>query len=175
MPAALIGATVRASLRAQVDHIFDLAVVMANLNHMLCRDTQDSEFVTLFYGVLDLRRRRLTYCNAGHPPALLLRDGAVSQLANDNMLLGVLAEAEYTQGVVDLQPEDRLLIYTDGLMDAENFKGEHFGNERIMEAFTRPATTARAASDHILWEMRRFMGLAKRADDVTFIQARITE
>ena len=56
---------------------------------MLCRDTKSGEFVTLFYGVLDARSLRFTYCNAGHPPGLVLRNGEVIELQSDNMVLGL--------------------------------------------------------------------------------------
>ena len=74
-------ASVRAFLRAQVDNVYYLYEVIRRINLMLCRDTKPGEFVTLFYGVLDARTRRFTYCNAGHPPGLVLRDGKVIELA----------------------------------------------------------------------------------------------
>ena len=89
--------------------------VMRRVNLMLFRDTKDKEFVTLFYGVLDARTRRLTYSNAGHPPGLLLRDGKVSELPGGNMVLGVDPNEPYTQAVLDLRSNDVLLLYTDGL------------------------------------------------------------
>ncbi len=76
VPASLIMASVRASLRAQIDNIYYLYEVVRRVNLMLCRDTTSSEFVTLFYGVLDARTKLFTYCNAGHPSALVLRGGA---------------------------------------------------------------------------------------------------
>src|SRR5437588_10900930 len=75
VPASLIMASVRAFLRAQVDNVYYLYEVVRRINLMLYRDTKDQEFVTLFYGVLDARNRRLTYTNAGQHPGLLLRDG----------------------------------------------------------------------------------------------------
>src|SRR3954467_9016181 len=75
VPASLIMASVRAALRAHVDNVYYLYEVLHRVNLMLCRDTRPEEFVTLFYGVLDTKNRRLTYCNAGHPPGLLMRDG----------------------------------------------------------------------------------------------------
>src|SRR5262249_28945715 len=65
VPASLIMASIRASLRAYVDNVYYLYEVMRRVNLMLCRDTKPGEFVTLFYGVLDIHNRRLTYCNAG--------------------------------------------------------------------------------------------------------------
>src|SRR3954469_4196969 len=89
VPASLIMASVRAALRAQVDNVYYLYEVIRRLNLMIHRDSKPTEFVTLFYGVLDANNRRLTYCNAGHPPGLLLRDGQIIELSSDNMVLGV--------------------------------------------------------------------------------------
>jgi sigma-B regulation protein RsbU (phosphoserine phosphatase) len=176
VPASLVMATVRAALRAQVDNVYYLYEVVRRLNVMLVRDTQPHEFVTLFYGVLDARNRRLTYCNAGHPPAVLLRDGQVTELTTDNMVLGVVEEEAYTQAFVDLRPGDTLLMYTDGLPDAVNFKGDRFGRQRIVEALKKYGPTMESSeqvAQNILWDMRRFVGLAERADDVTMIVVKV--
>src|SRR5437762_1344346 len=112
VPASLIMASVRAALRAQVDNVYYLYEVMRRINVMLCRDTEDVEFVTLFYGVYDARIKRLTYCNAGHPPPFLLRGGKIIELGSDNMVLGVNPDEPYTQSIIDLKSADQLLIYT---------------------------------------------------------------
>jgi sigma-B regulation protein RsbU (phosphoserine phosphatase) len=174
VPASLIMASVRAALRAQVDNVYYLYEVMSRLNKMLFRDTKASEFVTLFYGVLDTRNRRFTYCNAGHPPAMLLRDGKITELTTDNMVLGIDPNEAFRQQFIDLKPNDLLLLYTDGLPDAMNFKDETFGHKRIVEAFAKGGATAETVAQGILWDMRRFVGMTRRTDDVTMIVARIT-
>ncbi len=173
VPASLIMATVRAFLRAQVDYVYYLYEVVRRINLMLCRDTQLGEFVTLFYGVLDARTLRFTYCNAGHPAALLLRGGKVIALEGENMVLGVNPEELYKQSIVQLQKNDVLLLYTDGLTDTMNFDQETFGRVRLIEALERGGETAEIITQNVLWEMRKFAGLAKRTDDVTLIVARI--
>ncbi len=173
VPASLTMAAVRAALRAQVDNLYYLYEVVQRINLMLCRDSSPGEFVTLFYGVLDGRNRRFTYCNAGHPPAMILRDGKIIELNSDNMVLGVDADEKYVQSLTDLHVGDTLLLYTDGLMDAMNFQQERFGKQRIIEAFTQGGPTAEAISDNILWSLRRFTGLAKPTDDVTMIVAKV--
>ena len=173
VPASLIMASVRAALRAQVDNLYYLDEVLRRLNTMLWRDNVASDFVTLFYGVLDARNRRLTYCNAGHPPPLLLREDKIIELATDNMVLGVDPEEPYTQSILDLKSDDLLLLYTDGVYDAANFKQERFGRERIKQAFLKGGPSAEVVAQHVLWEMRRFAGLTDRTDDVTMIVAKV--
>src|SRR6185503_952824 len=107
----------------------------------------------------------LTYCNAGHPPGLLLRGGKIIELSADNMVLGVDPDEQYKQSIVQLEPDDVLLLYTDGLTDAMNFKQEPFGRTRVLEAFKQGGPTADVVAQHILWEMRKFVGMAKRTDD----------
>ena len=173
VPASLIMASVRAALRAHVDNVYYLYEVIRRINVMVYRDTKPSEFVTLFYGVLDARSKRFTYCNAGHPPGLLLREGKVIELASDNMVLGVDPNEEYKQSIIDLKSGDILLLYTDGLPDAMNFKQETFGRQRLAEAFKKGGETAEIVSQNILWELRKFVGMSKRTDDVTMIVARV--
>ncbi|MGD0389221.1 MAG: SpoIIE family protein phosphatase [Tepidisphaeraceae bacterium] len=174
VPASLTMAAVRAALRAQVDNVYYLYEVLRRINLMLCRDSSPGEFVTLFYGVLDGRNRRLTYCNAGHPPAMILRDGKIIELNSDNMVLGVDAQEKYVQSLVDLRVGDTLLLYTDGLMDAMNFEQERFGRQRVIEAFAPGGASAEAIVQSILWSQRRFTGLAKPTDDVTMIVAKVS-
>jgi sigma-B regulation protein RsbU (phosphoserine phosphatase) len=173
IPASLIMASVRAALRAQIDNLYYLYEVIRRVNLMCCRDTKVGEFVTLFYGVYDATNRRLTYCNAGHPPPMVLRDGKMIELRSDNLVLGVDPAEVYTQSIFDLKPGDLLLLYTDGLCDAMNFNQETFGRARLIEAFKKGGETAEAVAHNILWEMRRFAGLTKRTDDITMIVAKV--
>jgi sigma-B regulation protein RsbU (phosphoserine phosphatase) len=173
VPASLIMASVRAFLRAQVDNVYYLYEVVKRINLMLCRDTKPGEFVTLFYGVLDAGNNRFTYCNAGHPPAMVLRGGQVFELESDNMVLGVEEGEEYKQTFIDLKSGDMLLLYTDGLADARNFDSESFGRQRIIEAFQRGGATAEIVAQNLLWEMRKFAGMSKPTDDVTMIVVRV--
>lgn len=174
VPASLTMAAVRAALRAQVDNLYYLYDVVQRINLMLCRDSSPEEFVTLFYGVLDGRSRRFTYCNAGHPPALILREGKIIELGGDNMVLGVDADEKYVQSLIDMQVGDTLLLYTDGLTDAMNFEQERFEKKRVVEVFAQGGPSAQAIIDNMLWSMRRFTGLAKPTDDVTMIVAKVT-
>jgi phosphoserine phosphatase RsbU/P len=173
VPASLIMASVRAALRAQVDNVYYLYEVIRRVNAMCCRDTRVGEFVTLFYGVLDAQAKRLTYCNAGHPPGLLLRGGEIIELKNDNMVLGVSPDESYSQAVIDLVAGDLVLLYTDGLTDAMNFADQVYGRARLVEAFKKAGPTAESVTQNILWDMRRFVGLTNPTDDITMIVVRV--
>ncbi|MEA2736407.1 MAG: phosphoserine phosphatase RsbU/P [Humisphaera sp.] len=174
VPASLTMASVRAALRAQVDNVYYLYEVMGRLNQMLVRDTKETEFVTLFYGVYNAASRRFTYCNAGHAPPMILRDEKIIELATDNMVLGVNADEPYKQNLMELKRGDIVLIYTDGVTDAMNFNKEPFGKQRLIEAFQKGGATAEVVAQNVLWELRKFVGISKRTDDVTMIVARVT-
>lgn len=174
--ASLLMASVRASLRAYAQDVYDLDEVIARVNTALCRDTLDNEFVTLWYGTLDAMTLRLTYCNAGHEPALLLRDDRIHLLDAGGMIIGVDRTQTYEKGLVDLRPGDLLLLFTDGLVDAFNHQGERFGRRRIEMALR--AAAQKNASDglnHILWEMRNFTGLRRASDDTTVVLIKVNE
>jgi sigma-B regulation protein RsbU (phosphoserine phosphatase) len=173
VPASLIMASVRAALRAQVDNVYYLYEVIRRVNVMLYRDTTASEFVTLFYGVLDARNKQFTFCNAGHPPGLILRNGEIIELTADNMVLGIDPDEQYRQNVVQLHTGDILLLYTDGLTDAMNFNEEIFGRQRLLEAFKKGGDTAEQVTENILWEVRKHVGIANPTDDITMIVARM--
>jgi phosphoserine phosphatase RsbU/P len=176
VPASLIMATVRSALRAQVDNVYYLSEVLRRMNLMLCRDTQNTEFVTLFYGVLDARNKRLTYCNAGHHPAMLLREGQLRELGAGNegsIVLGVLENEAFKQNFIDLKTGDDLLLFTDGLIEARNFGEEQYGKQRIIDSLKKPAPNADGTAKNILWDLRRFTGFKRNDDDVTIVTARV--
>jgi sigma-B regulation protein RsbU (phosphoserine phosphatase) len=175
--ASLLMASVRATLRAYAQEVYDLDEVITRVNKFMCRDSREGEFVTLFYGVLDPVRKRLTYCNAGHEPPLLLRDGRFQPLEAGGMILGIDPDQRYEKGFVDLRPGDAVVLFTDGLTEALNFSNQAFGRRRVRSAIRESATqpTAADALGHVLWHMRNFTGLSNRTDDTTLVVLRATE
>ena len=108
--------------------------VLRKLNQRLMQwNQQQSTFVTMFYAVYDEEEERLYFANAGHPPALLLRaDGQVEELEGTGIPLGVLDESEWGERQTALAQGERLLMYSDGLLEARNEHGEDYGMERLM-------------------------------------------
>ena len=172
--AGLLMASVRTALRAFAQDLYHLDHVIARVNNALERDTIDREFATLFYGVLDPRRLRLTYCNAGHDPPMLLRDGAIQYLDVGGMMVGVSPDHRYDKAVIELQAGDLLLLHSDGLSDTLNFQQQRFGRDRIESALRQTAAlNAEAAMGHILWQMRCFTGLNDPTDDTTVVVIKV--
>ncbi|MCK4850633.1 MAG: SpoIIE family protein phosphatase [Phycisphaerae bacterium] len=178
--ASLRMASTRATLRAQVGKVFEISEVMQNVNEAFCRDVDPEDmvtpFVSMFYGVVDMGNRRMTYANAGHEPPLLLREGKVVHLGEGGPVLGIDLASTYYQDVVELQDGDVLVICTDGLIEAMNFQAEQFGSKRVLAAArAKVKDSAEHIAKHILWEMRRFTGLTERMDDITIVVAKIGE
>lgn len=174
--ASLLMASIRASLRAHASNIYDMSEVLSRVNRDLCEDVLTSDFATLFYGVLDWRLRRLTYCNAGHPAPLLFRGGQFRALSVGGMVIGVEPAAKYRQEFVALQGGDLVLAFTDGVVEALNFADEAFGRERLEKAIRTAVDQGQSAEGlcrHVLWEVRRFAGLQSRFDDLTLLAIKV--
>lgn len=176
--ASLLMASTRSSLRAHAAHLSDLSEILSAVNVDLWRESEAGDFVTLFFGVLDAKRKTLTYCSAGHEPVLLVRNGQVSELPGGSGVLGMDEEMPFHQETLGLESGDILNIFTDGLPEAIDFHDDAFGRERVHNAVLeacRQRRTAKGIGKFILWEMRRFAGLQTRSDDLTMVTIRIRD
>lgn len=175
IPASLIMASFRAFLRAEIRNNYAIRTIFERVNNLLYEILKPNQFVTAFYGVLDLARRRFTYSNAGHHPAILLRaDGKRRYLKCGGSVLGIFEGASYKEQYVDLIPGDLLILYTDGLVEAENKEGEMFGSKRL-EQFVRMNANLSAAElcDAIYAETTRFTEDSRLEDDTTIVIAKV--
>jgi len=174
IPASLTMASARAALRAHAKSIYDIDRIMSEVNRHICRDVNISEFVTAFYGVFSPDGRRLTYCNAGHERPLLLRDLCVAPLEVGGLMLGVEPTAKYDKGLLHLRPGDVLLFSTDGLPEGMNFTDEMYDRHRVIDSLrTHYHLDAGSIAKQILWDLRRFRGLAEQSDDVSIVVVKV--
>ncbi|MHB8078911.1 MAG: SpoIIE family protein phosphatase [Candidatus Krumholzibacteriia bacterium] len=120
IPAALLMANLQALLQGQVIHLAEVSDVVAHMNDLLTRSTDVGRFATFFYGALDSATGAFTATNAGHNPPLLLRaDGRLEELKAGGLLIGMLEGQTYRQQTVTLEPGDLLVMFTDGITEAE--------------------------------------------------------
>ncbi len=176
MGAALVMALSRTLLRTYALEYHNRPdFVMRVVNRRILQDTDAGLFVTVFYGVLDPMTGELTYCNAGHPPPYLLRDASESDdgiqaLTRTGMALGVMQGVSWKRRQVEIAKGNLLAIYTDGITEAENNKGEFFGRERLEAAlrqyFARPASEVQA---EVLTTVRAFGDGLSQRDDITLM------
>ena len=145
-----------------------------NFNKMACMECREGEFITLYYATIDAIERTMTYCNCGHEPAVLLRDGQVHDLDKGGLVLGVDPNAAYEIETVELRDGDCVLFYTDGLVDAMDFNNELWGRDRMLEATKQFAhCSADLVVRNVLAYRRRFAGLARQMDDTSIIAVKV--
>jgi len=173
-PASLVMASVQASLRAlTMQPGLEPAVLLSMINNLLFRSTEPNRFVTFFYGVVQPDNGGLEFVNAGHnPPLVVSRDGSTRELMGGGMVLGLFENAPYESHETRLDPGDLLLLFTDGLSEANDPEGEEFGEERIVETAHRLRHRGAAGiCEGILDEVRRFQRGLKPHDDLTLLVA----
>ena len=131
--AGLLMAGLQASFRIFTKSDPTPAELMMQLNVALKENLPQSKFVTLFLGRLDTRSGVVEYANAGHTPPLWVQRDSVQELGDTDLVLGVVSLAEYTNRVMKLAPGDSLVIFTDGLLEAESLEREDIASARLQE------------------------------------------
>ncbi|MCL4220164.1 MAG: SpoIIE family protein phosphatase [Phycisphaerales bacterium] len=183
--AALLMSAVRSSLRAYADDVYDLDEVLARVNEAMVRDTLSNEFATIWYGVIDPRTLTMTYGSAGHDPPMVVRkrrtdENHVEELRSTGLVVGVLPNQRYDRRISRLEPGDVMVAFTDGLPDATDFQGRRYGRARLRASLlsilkTNPGASAEGILDHLLWDTRRYAGLAPQRDDETLVVVRVRD
>jgi sigma-B regulation protein RsbU (phosphoserine phosphatase) len=167
VPAAMIASMVKMAASAQNEHAEEPAMLLTGMNRALCGNTQD-QFVTAAYVHLDAESRLLRYAAAGHPAMLRVRNGKVDEIIENGFLLGVVQEAQYLATSQPLITGDRLILYTDGLLEARDASGKLFGETNLhrvaMETAPMPA---QEAADRILASVQGWA--TTQEDDLTVI------
>jgi phosphoserine phosphatase RsbU/P len=132
MPAALLMSSLQAALKPLMWDTQSPRELCRRLNRMLCEIAPVGKFVSFFYAVLNSKDNRLTYCNAGHNPPILVRAGrAACELNAAGAVLGQFPDWVYEQSDVQLRTGDTLILFTDGLVEACNHDEDPFGEERV--------------------------------------------
>ena len=145
VPAALLMAFLRASLRAASHIGYAPHISMSKVNYLLWESIERNQFVTAFYGILDATNRTLAYSNAGHnPPFLIEANGDVHFEERGGVPLGMFRDSRYYEYFAPIQPGQIFVLYTDGVTEAFNSDGEEYGRDRLADAVRRRAQSAGA-------------------------------
>src|ERR1700674_5931477 len=170
VPAALLMAFLRASLRAATHIGYAPHISMSKVNYLLWESIERNQFVTAFYGILDSKNRTLAYCNAGHnPPFLMEADGKVHFEERGGVPLGMFRDTRYYEYFAEIEPGQVLVLYTDGVTEAMNRAREEYGRDRLVEAVRQCRhLSARAMIDFIHHEVLNWTEGLGATDDVTF-------
>jgi sigma-B regulation protein RsbU (phosphoserine phosphatase) len=170
VPAALLMAFLRASLRAATHTGYAPHISMAKVNYLLWESIERNQYVTAFYGILDATNRTLSYINAGHnPPLLLDAKGDAHFMELGGVPLGIFKDTRYHEYYLTIEPDELLVLYTDGVTEAMSASGEEFGRDRLVNS-VRAASRLRAKDlimavqkDVVDWTDGR-----GASDDITF-------
>jgi phosphoserine phosphatase RsbU/P len=170
VPAALLMATLQASLRTIAGEGAKLDDLVLRLNRYACAHSLDGRrFTTAVIAEYDPSTRRIAYVNAGHnAPILRRRNGDTCSLDVGGLPLGIESGAVYQTGVEELRPGDALIFFTDGVVEAFNEAGEEFGNSRWLAAIRAlPEFSAQQSLQFLMQRVDQFAGATRQSDDIT--------
>ncbi|HEV2349732.1 MAG TPA: SpoIIE family protein phosphatase [Terriglobia bacterium] len=174
MAAALLMANLQANLRSQYAvALDDLEGLLKSVNRLFYETTSDTSYATLFFAEYQDDTGRLRYANCGHlPPLLLHRDGTIDRLTSTCTVLGIFNDWPFAMADVQLAPGDSLVLYTDGVTEAQSDEGEEFGEERLASLMREHASlSAPALLQAIVNAVQKFSG-REQEDDITLVVAR---
>jgi sigma-B regulation protein RsbU (phosphoserine phosphatase) len=184
MPAALLMSTVQATLRSLTARnglppppTPQLDQMVGKLNRLIFNSTNGSHYVTFFYASFDQTTRMLTYVNAGHNPPLFLQAGSTLEfrtLTAGGLVAGAFEHANYDQESVQMNSDDLLFMYTDGLTEALSRDGEEFGEDRLKETLTASALlSVDTIRDAVVKRVKEWCTGAALYDDLTFVVMKV--
>ncbi|MFB3852775.1 MAG: SpoIIE family protein phosphatase [Vicinamibacterales bacterium] len=171
-PAALLTAVLQGGFSVQASFGSSAAETLSRLNHLLLRRSIDARFATMLYAMLE-PDGRLTYCNAGHNPPFLLRSGKVERLEKGGLILGLFEHATYEEETLVLEPGDLVVLFSDGVSEAFDPRGDEFGEDRILKALEASRREdPPAILERLTAAVRRFSAGAAQSDDLTVLIVR---
>ena len=175
VPAALLMATLQASLHTLASEGLPLTQLAERLNHYACAHSLEGRrFTTGVIGEYDPSTRRLVYVNAGHnSPVVRRTNGGIERLESGGLPFGILREATFIAASVDLQPGDTLVLFTDGVVEAFNSAGEEFTDARWLHLIRDlPNLPAQATMQYLMQQVGQFVGATRQSDDITCLVLR---
>ncbi len=176
VPAALLMATFQASLRTIAGENMPLNELVSRLNRFACEHSLDGQrFTTAVLAEYDPATRRLTYVNAGHNAPVIRRHAGtgIERLEVGGIPLGISPEAQFETGSVELAPQDALILFTDGVVEAFNQRGEEFGDPRWIAAIRNlPDWDGARSLQFLMQRVDEFVGATRQSDDITCLVLR---
>ena len=181
--AALLMASLQSSVRTHLTYQSSakpggptISAAVSEINEQLYRQTPPDKFATLVLSRIDTRDLTLTYCNAGHNPPFLLSNGEIRRLSQGGMVAGLFENRPYEQETVDLNQDDLVVFYTDGIVESENSESEQFGERRLVELVKMNSfLTAEDIQSLILAEVSTWVGSGVQSDDITLVVVKVEQ
>lgn len=170
LPAALMMARIQSTLRALAPEFPDISALAVRVNDILCRDGIPSRFASLLYAFLNTESNKISFVNGGHFPPVVVKRNSVKEVGKGGIALGLKPGTLYKQQEVSLNAGELLVVYSDGLTEAQNEEGEFFGSERALSAFKELySMDAIAAGERILAEYKQFVEDTPPSDDLSLL------
>ena len=172
IPASLFMAITQTVMRLVVRAGQDLQAEITAANKLLVANNREEMFTTLFCCVIDVPSRTMSYCNCGHNPPMVLRRGesTFEPLHNCGPPLGIVDDVSYVPRSIALAPGDMLLLYTDGVTEAESFQSVQFGMKRLEQTILElRGHPARRVVEHVIKRVAEFAKGARQSDDITCV------
>lgn len=172
IPAAMIMSMTRAVLKTQVADNYSPANILQRSNSFIISDMENNRYVTMFYGMLDTETLDFTYSKAGHnPPYWLHADTlAIEELDANGFFVGMFDSVSYEEKKIRLSPGDKLILFTDGIVEAMNERDEEYGQDRFINIIQKyHYFDAKSLVDKILMDVEDFVGAAPQSDDLTLM------
>lgn len=173
-PGALLMATTHANIHAVSEDTPSVSDIIDKTNKYLCKYTRSTEFITLFYGILNADDLTFTYSNAGHNPPIIFREGLGVFLENGGIPLGIIEDTTYSDDQIKLIPGDIIVLYTDGVTEATNKNREIFGVSRLMRTIQKNMDLSSTdIVSKIYDEIISFANGAPQNDDLTIVVIKV--
>ena len=172
IPAAIFMAVSRTLIRTVGLQGLTPGECLTKSNELLCNESVDCMFVTVFYAIYNFKTGELDYCNGGHnSPAILHADGHIEMLpVSHNCMIGAIEGIEYTDEKTHLEPGDTLVMYTDGVSEAMNTEFQEYGDDRMTTLLEQQkGMSCDAIIENLLSDIRQFVGSAPQSDDITIL------
>lgn len=172
IPASLIMANFQAALRVLADSKASLKDIILKINSLLCQNTSADKFVTSFFCIIDDYNQSLIYINAGHnPPFLKRQNGEIEQLKLGGLILGFMdTPFDYEVGEIKLYPNEYLIMYTDGVTEADSYEKIEYGEDRL-EQFMKDLenVSTNEVMNLLIHDVRKHLGKVPQNDDITLV------
>lgn len=175
VPASLLMANMQAFLQIICRQNIPIAKATELINDLISQNTSDGRFITFFWGIFDDINRKVNYVNAGHNPPLLIRDGKIIKLSTGGMILGIMKTIfPYQSESVQLQKDDVIVLFTDGISEAMNEMGEEFSDRKLEDlALSIADKSANEILREIQSEVQKFVNNAPQSDDITLVVIKV--
>ena len=170
LSAALLMAKLQSSIRALVYDHLSLSELGIKLNRIFHRDSLPKIFASMIYAELSTNSGIIKFINAGHYPPILIRKEKIEQLHKDAPALGIILDSAFREKVISLEPDEFMVVYSDGLTEAQNESGEFFGEERLHKLMKNvPERSSQQFGEFILSDVDLFIGKTPAHDDLTLV------